>query len=288
MSFHDDETTESFAGAVDDANPAHARLAGLLRATRGDPARREREIRRTFRLRQPFRGVLLTGYYVPRIDASDTRSDEYRYPIHARPADLDAGTPYFTRTEIDGGALADRGLEIAWAHDPVDLFLMHVQGSGRARLPNGRTIGLLFAATNARPYTSLGRVMIERGLVTREHSTIPDLRAALASLPLTERLALLRENDRYVFFRRDDGPAIGASGTPLTPGRSVAVDTTIVPPGALLYLETPSYRRFVVAQDAGAAITGGRVDLFLGEGQAAGAAAGRLRDRGRLWILEPR
>ena len=288
VSFFDDASTASFLTAVDDTNPAHARLAGLLRATNGDLARRERDIRRAFRLRQPFGRVLLTGYYVPRIDASQTPGGAYRYPIHARPADLAPGVPYLTRAEIDAGALAGRDLEIAWARDPVDLFLMHVQGSGRARLPDGRTIGLLFAATNHRPYTSLGRIMVERGLVTIERSTIADLRAALAALGPDERLALLRMNDRYTFFRRDDGPAIGASGVPLTPGRSLATDPDLIPPGALLYLETPSYRRFVVAQDTGAAITEGRADLFLGEGSQAGAVAGRLRDRGRLWILEPR
>jgi membrane-bound lytic murein transglycosylase A len=267
---------------------AGRRLAGLVDATDGDRVRRQMDMHRAFRARLVDRPVLVTGYYAPEIAASPVPTAEYRFPIYGRPPELRDGEPFRTRAEIEGGALADRGLEVAWARDAIDLFYLQIQGSGRARFPDGTGVGLLFAGTNALPYSSLGKTMIDRGLLTFPEASADGIRRVLARLPAREAAALRHTNPRYVFFRADDGPVVGSLGAPLTDGRSVAVDPRLVPPGSVLYLETPSYRRFVVAQDTGAAITGARADLFIGAGEDAGRIAGNLRERGRLWILEPR
>jgi membrane-bound lytic murein transglycosylase len=267
---------------------AARRLAGVVDATNGDRVRREMDMHRTFGARLLEDGVLVTGYYAPEIPASRVRTPEYRFPILARPPELRDGVPFLTRAQIDGGALAGRGLEIAWARDAIDLLYLQIQGSGRARFPDGTTVGLLFAGTNSRPYTSLGKTMIDRGLLTLAEASPGGIRRALALLPPATAAALLHTNERYVFFRADDGPVVGSLGAPLTDGRSVAVDPTLIPPGSVLYLETPSFRRFVIAQDTGAAITGAHADLFIGAGADAGRIAGALREHGRLWIMDPR
>ncbi len=154
--------------------------------------------------------------------------------------------------------------------------------------PDGRSVGLRFAATNSRPYTSLGRTMIDRGLLRLSDASADGIRHVLGGLPPDEATALLHTNERYVFFRIDEGPVVGSLGVPLTAGRSIAVDPDLVDLGSVLYLESPSFRRFVVAQDVGAAIVGSRADLFIGAGAEAGRIAGRLKERGRLWVLESR
>jgi membrane-bound lytic murein transglycosylase A len=264
------------------------RLANVVDATDGDPMRRQMDMARTFRPRLVDAPALLTAYYAPEIPASRARTAEYRIPIYGRPPELRDGVPFLTRAEIERGGLAGRGLEIAWARDAIDLFYLQIQGSGRARLPDGTRIGLLFAGTNARPYSSLGRTMADRGLLTLAEASPDGIRRALSRLPAAEAAALRHTNQRYVFFRPGDGPVVGSLGAPLTDGRSVAVDPAVVAPGSLLYLETPSYRRFVVAQDTGAAIRGAHADLFVGAGAAAGCEAGAVHERGRLWVLEPR
>jgi membrane-bound lytic murein transglycosylase A len=297
--------------AVDDLDPASIRAVvsrtlpvyekrGQTRARDGarrllrileehdDPAVRRALIDRDFVVRRVRAPVLLTAYYEPELPARDRRDARFRSPLYGRPPDLVDGTPYATRGEIYDGALAGRGLEIAWLADPIDLFFLQVQGSGRLRFEDGRSIGAHFAGTNGRPYTSVGRVMIERGLLSRDAASAADIRRVLAAMPEAERRALLATNERYVFFALGDGPVRGSLGIPLTAGRSVATDPSLVPSGALAYLETPTYRRFVVAQDTGAAIVGARCDLFLGAGDAVGAVAGRTNERGRLYVLEPR
>jgi membrane-bound lytic murein transglycosylase A len=262
---------------------------------------------RVVRVRQP---LLLTAYYEPEIDARLAPDDAFRYPLYGRPADLVdvepaaldtkcpcrrlAGrmserelVPYFTRGEIDGGALAGRRLELAWALDPVALFVLHVQGSGRLRLGDGRTVGVRYAGTNGRRYRSLSRTLIERGLLPRERSGLDDIRQLLESLSPAERATILATNERYTFFRLADGDPVGSLGVELTPERSIAADPRLVPRGALAYLVTPTYRRFVVNQDTGAAIVGAHADLFLGAGAEAERRAGRTHERGTLYLLLP-
>ena len=259
-------------------------LLAILRST-DDPGTRLQEIERVFETHRVARHVLLTAYYEPEIAASLTPDARYPHPLYARPPEPG---PLPTRGAIDAGALSGRGLEIAWIDDPVSLVFLQIQGSGRLRLADGRTIGAHFAGTNERPYTSLGRVLVDAGLLEPSAASADGIRRALANLPEERRRQLLARNERYVFFALGDGAVRGSLGVPLTPGRSIAADPRLVPPGALAYLTTPSYRRFVVVQDTGAAIAGARADLFLGAGRDAEATAGRTKERGRLYVLTPR
>jgi len=259
-------------------------LLSILRTT-DDPGTRLQEIERIFESRRVGRHVLLTAYYEPELAASLTPDARFRHPLYARPPE---SGPLPTRGAIDAGALSGRGLEIAWTDDPVSLLVLQIQGSGRLRLTDGRAIGARFAGTNERPYTSVGRALVDAGLLEPDAASADGIRRVLAGLPEARRRQLLARNERYVFFALGDGPVRGSLGVPLTPGRSIAADPRLVPPGALAYLTTPSYRRFVVVQDTGAAIAGGRADLFLGAGRDAEVAAGRTKERGRLYLLTPR
>lgn len=259
-------------------------LLSILRRT-SDPDMRLEEIERVFETRRVARHVLLTAYYEPELAASLTPDARFRHPLYGRPP---GSTPLPARGAIDAGALAGRGLEIAWTDDPVSLLFLQIQGSGRLRFTDGRVIGAHFAGTNDRPYTSVGRVLVDAGLLEPTAASADGIRRVLASLPEKRRRALLARNERYVFFSLGDGAVRGSLGVPLTPGRSIAADPRVIPPGALAYLTTPSYRRFVVVQDAGAAIQGARADLFLGAGRDAEVTAGRTKERGRLYLLTPR
>jgi membrane-bound lytic murein transglycosylase A len=203
--------------------------------------------------------VLFTGYYQPVIEGSRNESSIYRFPIYRRPEDLidaDLGSfgphlpgekivgrmegvrlvPYYSRFEIDGlGRLKGRGYEIAWVKDPVDLFFLHVQGSGLLRLEDGKLLSLNYSASNGRPYTSIGRVLLDRGTIQEEELSMQRLRRYLVDHP-EEREKLLAENERYIFFRFVENGAIGSLDVPLTPGRSIATDTRIFPRGLWLLL----------------------------------------------------
>jgi membrane-bound lytic murein transglycosylase A len=300
----------AYARTRDAAAAAAAQRLLEILGSESDPGARRRSVARAFRVVRVRQSLLLTAYYEPEIDARLAPDDAFRYPLYARPGDLVdvepaaldvkcpcrrlAGrmaerelVPYFTRGEIDGGALAGRRLELAWALDPIALFVLHVQGSGRLRLGDGSTVGVRYAGTNGRRYRSLSRTLIERGLLPRERSGLDDIRRLLESLPPAERATLLATNERYTFFRLADGNPIGSLGVELTPERSIAADPRLVPRGALAYLVTPTYRRFVVNQDTGAAIVGAHADLFLGAGVEAERRAGRTHERGTLYLLLP-
>jgi len=315
----DDLDAASLRAAVEATLPTYERRGDVVAATAArrlleiretipDAGERRIAIAREFRVMRVRRPILLTAYYEPELEGRLASDTTFRFPLYARPPDLvdvepraldaacdcprltgrlDGGRlrPYHTRGEIDAGALAGRQLEIAWAADPFALFVLHVQGSGLLRLADGTTVGARYAGTNGRPYRSLGRVMVERGLLDGDHTSLEDIRGRLASLPEGERAALLAANERYTFFRLADGPPVGSLGVPLTPGRSIATDPRLIQPGALAYLVTPSTRRFVVSQDTGAAIVGARADLFLGAGSEAEARAGRTRETGALYVL---
>jgi membrane-bound lytic murein transglycosylase A len=318
----DDADGASLRAAVEATLPAYERqgdaraaaaarlLVQLLEAS-PDPERRRDALARAFRVVRVRDPLLLTAYYEPELEGRLTAGGAFRFPIYGRPRDLvdvepvsldracscrpssgrlEAGRlrPYHTRGEIEAGALAGRGLEIAWTDDPFRLFLLHVQGSGRLRLADGRRLGVRYAGTNGRPYRSLGRTLVARGLLPRDRSTLADIRRVLADMPEPEMMAMLATNERYTFFRVAEGGPIGSLGVELTPGRSVATDPRVVPPGALAYLVTPSVRRVVVSQDTGAAVVGAHADLFLGTGAAAETAAGSTRERGTLYVFLPR
>ena len=255
-----------------------------------------------------------TGYYEAELKGSWARHGPYRTPIYARPDDLvtvDYGkegghtigriangrlVPYPSRAEIDTGALAGWGLEILWVDDAVDAFFLHIQGSGRVVMEDGAVVRLGFAAKNGHPYTAIGRELVAEGAIAAADVSMQTIRAWLADNP-SRAPAVMARNASYIFFRRlaGEGP-IGAQGVPLTPGRSLAVDPKFVPLGAPVWIDTVDpiapempLRRLVVAQDTGSAIVGPvRGDLFWGFGERAAMRAGRMKGRGRLFVLLPR
>jgi membrane-bound lytic murein transglycosylase A len=256
--------------------------------------------------------ALVTGYYEPEIAASRTRIPGYDVPIYGRPPDLieqdasvaaAAGTPrrgrlengaivpFYERAEIEDGALAGRGLEIAWAADPVELFFLEIQGSGRLRLPDGSVVRISYAGQNGRDYAGIGRLMRDRGLLGPTEANMAGIKAWLRFHP-DEGRALMRENKSYVFFRELTGPGpIGALGVAVAPRASIAADPRFVPLGApvLLILDAPVASGPWIAQDSGGAIKGAnRFDTFWGAGEEAAAIAGGLQARGQALLLLPK
>ena len=269
---------------------------------------------------------LATGYYEPLLRGSRTREGPYRYPLYAAPADLlivDLAeinpdlkhlrlrgrlegrrvVPYYPRAEIERGLPSLAGKELLWVDDPVDLFFLQIQGSGRVRLPTGELVRVGYADQNGQPYKSIGRYLVEQGELKLEQASMQGIKAWGAANP-AKLDALLNQNPSYVFFRElpggagtdaaADGP-LGALGVALTPERSIAVDPRFVPLGVPVFLattrpnSTEPLARLVLAQDSGGAIRGAvRADYFWGFGEAAGALAGRMRQSLRMWVLLPR
>lgn len=270
------------------------------------------------------RDGLFTGYYEPELKGARKKKPPFVHPIYLAPRDqlvvdlgdfkhdlagrkitgmMRGGTfrPYWDRAEIERGALSGRGLEMLWVEDPVALFFLQVQGSGRVVLPDGTIVRIGYAGQNGHDYTAIGRVLIERRELTREEVSLQTIRHWLRTHP-EEADEVMRANRSYVFFRVLPGAPVGAAGIELTPGRSLAVDTKFLPFGLPLWLEatlparpelgrqgeTP-LRRLVVPQDRGGAIKGPvRGDLFWGAGAEAEAIAGRMKQTGRLWLLWPK
>ena len=241
----------------------------------------------------------LTAYYEPTIDASLLQTSDYPVPLYAKPDDL-TGT-YFTRAEIEDGALKGRGLERLYLKSPVDLFFMQVQGSGKARLPDGTTRRIQYAGRNGQPYVTIAKVLIAEGHLTLPEAHAEGVKAWLKANPAEAR-RVMRMNTSYIFFdvlpdEGEKGPVGGAS-THLIPHRSIAIDRTIWPYGLPFYIaaELPDGRgglefmaRLMIAQDTGSAILGpARADLFMGSGDEAGARAGLIRHRGDFTVLWPK
>jgi len=245
----------------------------------------------------PGSSGLFTGYYEPELRGSRKRTAKYSVPLYRPPPD--PASSALSRAAIDAGALAGRGLELLWLADPIDVFFLHAQGSGRVRLAEGGSLRVGYAASNGLPPTMIGRILVERGELTTETATMQTVRQWLRDHP-AEATGLMQRNARYIFFREipGDGP-LGAFGVALTPGRSLAVDADLIPLGAPLWLDTTyptgtpeagrPLRRLVVAQDSGGAIKGVvRGDLFWGSGEAALLHAGPMRQQGRYYLLLPK
>ncbi|MFN5999251.1 MAG: murein transglycosylase A [Paracoccaceae bacterium] len=239
--------------------------------------------------------ALFTGYFEPELDGSPTRTARFKYPIYRRPPELTDGVAYHTRAAIEGGAIAGRGLELAWLDDPVDVYFLQVQGSGRIRMTDGSVIRVGYAGRNGHAYKSVGKEMIRRGTHTLDQVSAPEIANFVRSNPATGR-ELLDTNPSYVFFRKigtlkpEDGP-IGAMGRSITTLRSVAIDPKFTPLGAPVWIEKDGrspIRSLMVAQDTGGAIKGmQRADIFFGTGAEAGDAAGTIKDGGRMVLLLP-
>lgn len=285
-----------------------------------------------FRLLRVDRPVLVTGYYEPLLHGARQPSERYRYPLYRRPDDLVvielkdfyfAGqasgmprrtrgrltadrrvVPYPDRDAIDhAGALAGRNLELLWVDDPIDLFFLQIQGSGVVELETGETVRVGYAESNGHPYRAIGRLLLDRGWLTREGASMQGIRRCLQARPEAQREVLSR-NPSYVFFRETGAAgAIGALGVELVPERGIAVDPRWYPLGGLAWLETrrpevdsagevagwQTTGRLVVCQDTGGAIVGPlHVDLFTGSGALAELWAGHLKDTGTLILLVPK
>ena len=240
-----------------------------------------------------------TGYFEPDMRGSKAPSRLFTVPVYRRPTDL-TDKPYYTRAEIEQGVLKGKGLEVAYVQDPVALFEVQVQGSGRIQLAEGGAINLGFDGSNNRPYTAIGNVLIEMGVFSsKEQATWPAIRDWLKRNPAQAR-DVMRKNERYIFFRdtRTQG-AIGAEGVQLTAQRSMAIDTAFTPYGTPIWIDTvrpvarkpgatEPYRRLTIAQDAGTAIQGpARGDVFFGGGTQAADWAGRMNSGGRAIVLVP-
>ncbi len=263
----------------------------------------------------------VTGYYEPLVHASRKRQGEYQWPLYAPPEDLltiDLGAiypelagkrvrgklagkrvvPYDTRAEIAATA-ARQPPAIVWVNDPVEAFFLQIQGSGRAVLDNGETIRLAYADHNGRPYASIGQWLAKKGELPLAQTSMQNIKAWAKRNPARVQ-EMLNANPAMVFFNEETitdpelGPK-GAYGIPLIGQRSVAIDTSFVPLGAPLYLSTDypasskPLERLVFAQDTGAAIKGAaRTDFYWGSGDEAGAMAGRMKQRGDMWVLWPK
>jgi membrane-bound lytic murein transglycosylase A len=239
---------------------------------------------------------LFTGYFEPELNGSLTPTSRYRFPIYRMPPEARAAGVWLTRSEIEtSGALNGRGLEIAWVDDPVELFFLQIQGSGRVKLPNGRNIRVGYAGANGHEYRSIGAEMIRRGILPA-HQVSAEVIKNWVRRNQSAGLELLRHNPSFVFFREvshvpaDKGP-LGAMNRSVTDLRTIAVDPAFTPLGAPVWIEKDGanpMRRLMIAQDTGSAIKGAqRADIFFGTGDAAGRAAGQLKDPGRLIVLMP-
>lgn len=290
-----------------------------------DDAEARRYFERHFDAREMIGGDgspegLITGYYEPLLDASLTPDDRFRFPLYGRPDSLltvdlgslypelrgkpvrgrlegDRVVPFFSRREIDTDKARLAGHEIAWVDDPVALFILQVQGSGRLRLADGRELAVGYADQNGHPYVSIGRVLIDRGAIKREDVSLFSIRAWLREYP-QEVEGVLHSNPSYIFFSlRDsaaDGP-LGSLNVPLSAQRSIAVDRTHIRLGLPVWLDTTlpgdaaAYRRLMLAQDTGGAIRGQvRADVFFGRGEPAERLAGNMKQAGRLYVLVPK
>lgn len=250
-----------------------------------------------------------TGYYEPEIVGSRTAQTGYSIPVYAKPADLirctqpdgsqkrgrldenGACLPYYSRGEIEDGAIAGKGLEIAWAADPVDLFFLEIQGSGRLRQPDGSVMRIGYADQNGQAYVPVGRLLRERGLLPPGGATADAIMAWMREQPDGGK-ALMRENPSYIFFRELTGPGpLGAMNVAVTPQMTVAADPTFTPLGAPVFLTLAMVpgSELWVAQDTGGAIKGAnRFDTFWGAGPAAKAFAGAMSSKGSALILLPK
>jgi len=257
---------------------------------------------------QPYRGRssygksdgLLTGYYEPLLKGSLTKTEQYSVPVYAVPRDLQKGVGYFTREEIERNGLDGRADILLYVDSVVDLFFLHIQGSGRVLLDTGETVGLGFANKNNRDYVSIGKLLIEAEEIPREEMSMQRLKAWLHANPIKGQ-QIMWQNPSYVFFQRNDatGP-VGAHNVPLTAEASLAIDPAFVPYGMPIWLQTtlPAraegdnetiYNRLVITQDTGGAIKGAlRGDVFFGGGERAEWLAGHMQQRGDFIFLLPR
>jgi membrane-bound lytic murein transglycosylase A len=323
---------DASAAELRPAQAPERHLLSVCREALKDENLSRSEARRFFETHfQPFAVIphsgngFLTGYYEPEFLGSRTPDSRFKVPLLARPDDLvtiaqgetlpgidralqaarrtaKGYEPYPDRAAIEDGALGPLAKPVVYLREPAEAFITHVQGSSRIRLTDGSVMRVAYAGRNGRPYTSIGRVLVQRGEMDLETMTLEKLMGWLKSYPGPAR-ELMRQNQSYIFFREadelapEDGP-IGGAGFPLVPGRSLAVDRSLWAYGLPFWLEgelpftldrSEPLRRLMIAQDTGSAIVGpARGDFFFGSGEEAGTRAGLLRHTTRFVVLKPK
>ena len=266
----------------------------------------------------PFKALskhsLATGYFEPTLEGSLTQSEAYPYPVYAVPSDMlkieliseyksrfskplrgrlneNKVLPFYSREEIEQGVLHDEPL--CFVNDKIDLFFLHVQGSGKIALDSNETLYLGYADQNGFPYRSIGKVMINKGMLTRDEVSLQSIRAYLKANPEVCD-EVLQTNPSYIFFEKRSQSATGSLGVVLEAGRSVAVDRKNIPLGMPLYIRTKEplsqepIEGLVFAHDTGGAIKGeSRIDIFFGSSDLAREQAGKMQAQLELWMLIP-
>ena len=247
-----------------------------------------------------------TGYYEPEVEGSRVKTEAYNVPLYSVPAKI-AGKKsrvfsQYDRTDIEKGALAGKGLEICWLKNPVDAFFAQIQGSTRVKLDNGELLRLNYIASNGKPYTPVGRLLIDQGIYTPEEMSMDKIREYMESHP-DEGKELRAKNRSFVFFSATQltpsDECLGAQGIPLTPWRSLAVDPKLHVYGTPIWIDAKlpissdlpqdTFQHLMVAQDTGSAIVGAaRADIYFGDGEEIGHVAGRIKQHGQFVMLVPR
>jgi len=292
----DDKAVGNLAGQAGDWRPA---CSAAMAVQPGDNTGMAIFLKTYF---QPYRAVdrttdqgLFTSYYETELDGARKPGGAYTVPLYKAP-----NPPVtYTRAEIDNGALAGKGLELMWLKDPVDAWMLHIQGSSVVKLPDGKLTRIGYAGNNGQTFVPVARLMIQEGLIQKGQASMQSVRAWLQAHPAEAR-TWMQKNPRYIFFRELDtsagmptGPS-GALGVTLTPTRSMAVDPAYMPLGVPVWLDTHApdgapLQRLMVAQDVGSAIKGPiRGDLFWGTGETALEFAGRMKNSGRYYVLLPK
>lgn len=266
---------------------------------------------------------LFTGYYLPAIKGSKTKTEQFNVPLYETPDDLitsDLGmffndlknrrlvgrlvnrkiVPYYTRAQINNGAIKDKAMILAWIKSPIDRLFLEIQGSGVIELQNGERLFVGYDAQNGMPYTAIAAVLIRKGVMTRDNASMQAIKRYLTEHP-KQMHSVINENKSFVFFRKmTQGVALGSQGVSLTPGYSLAIDKQWIPMGAPLWLNTTRpdsknpelnkpMQRLMIAQDTGGAIRGKiRGDVFWGGGERATQIAGHMKNAGNYWLLLPK
>jgi membrane-bound lytic murein transglycosylase A len=246
-----------------------------------------------------------TGYYEPEVIGSRVKTDEYSIPLYGVPAKI-AGKKsrvfsQYDRVDIEKGALAGKDLEICWVKNPVDAFFAQIQGSTRVQLDDGELLRLNYIASNGKPYTPVGRLLIDQGVFTPQEMSMDKIREYMEANP-EEGQALREKNRSFVFFSKTPlaphDECLGAQGIPLTPGRSIAVDPTVHVYGTPIWIDAKfplkgelpadNFQHLMVAQDTGSAIRGtARADIYFGHGPDVPHVAGRIKQFGKFVMLVP-
>jgi membrane-bound lytic murein transglycosylase A len=265
---------------------------------------------------------LFTGYYMPLLKGSLTKTERFNVPIYGLPKEIITSNlelfhkdfknrrivgrvkentllPFYTREEINKGAIKKFTPVLAWVDSLIDRSFLEIQGSGIIQLPNKKQIVVGYAGQNGAPYTAIAKVLIDKGVMTRDNASMQHIRRYLEAHP-TEINPVLNQNKSFVFFNRlKQASALGSQGVPLTPGYSLAIDRKWVPMGVPVWLNTTrphhdsekqkTFQRLMVAQDTGGAIKGVvRGDVYWGAGERATSIAGKMKNPGHYWLLLPR